>query len=199
MLRTGCGELVRRHEEERIAIAERVAERAREAERLRLASYVVAKPKTRVNYIVFFVDSADKPSSEITSVVVEHFGRNGISAAGSVFSDAFISPQGFAAVITGKAAGDVVAMQLADVADRLLLITGGAVQSVPANSVPGVQTYSMPMTISLTGVDDGKKHREFVINDVTGAGLNEESARAAFVERFAEILAARMELRAGLP
>ena len=55
------------------------------------------------------------------------------------------------------------------------------------------------MTISLTGVDDGKKHREFVINDVTGAGLNEESARAAFVERFAEILAARMELRAGLP
>ncbi len=191
-------ENARRAQDEQVA--KRAVEQAREAERSRLASYVSSFPKARVNYIVFFVDSAGKPSSEVRSAVVDRLSRTkNITAAGNVFTDAFISPQGFDAVVAGKRAADLAAMRIGDAADRLLLIRGSDAKSVPSSSISGLQTYSMRMTISLIDARDGKKLSEFVINDVAGAGLTEVEARATFSERFADTLAARSELLAGLP
>lgn len=192
-------EAARKQDEERIAAAKRADEREREAERLRLASYIVALPKARVNYIVFFVDSLGKSSSEVTSSVVNHLvSRRDISADGNVFADAFISQSGFDKVVAGNGAADLVALQLSDAADRLLLIHGSDTQSVPSGSVAGLRSYSIPMTVSLIDAKDGRKLREFVIRDVAGAGLSEAAAKAAFIERFAEALGGRKELLDGL-
>lgn len=192
-------EAARKREEERVAAEARAAEQAREAERLRLASYVAGLPRARVNYILFVVDAAGEPSSEVTSTLVEYLARRGISAAGSVFSDAFICPQGFDAAVSGRAPADIVAMRLGEIADRLLLIRGDSEASQPSDTVSGLQTYSMRMTVSVMDAGDGQKLSAFVLNEVTGAGMTETAAKSRFAERFADMLAARSELRAGLP
>ena len=173
--------------------------RAEHHERLRLRSYVTALPKARVNFIVFFVDSEGKLSKEATSAAAQRLARReGVSAVGDVLSNAFASPRGFNAVVAGKGAADVVAMQLGDATDWLLLIRGTDERSAPSAIVSGLRTYSMRTTISLIDASNGSKLREFGINDVTGAGVNETAAKAAFIERFSEMLATRDELLTGL-
>ena len=173
--------------------------RAEHHDRLRLRSYVTALPKARVNFIVFFVDFEGKLSQGATSAVAQRLARReSVSAVGDVLSDAFASPRGFDAVVAGKGGADVVAMQLGDAADRLLLIRGSDQRSAPSATVSGLRTYSMKITVSLIDARDGSKLREFAINDITGAGVNETAAKAACIERFAEILATRDELLTGL-
>jgi hypothetical protein len=194
-----AAELARQEEERRIAEAEREAELAREAERKRLESYIAGRPETRVNYIVFFVDSWGRPSSEVNSIVEEILSKSGVTAAGAVFSDAFISPKGFDAVAAGKGAVDVVAMRLGEMADRLLLIRGTDEQLAPSRTVAGLHTYSMRISFSLIDASNGQKVREFIIGDVTGAGVSEASAKSTFIERFADAFAQRAGMLSDIP
>ncbi|HRP63654.1 MAG TPA: hypothetical protein PK400_10200 [Phycisphaerales bacterium] len=182
----------RQIEEERLS-----AERAKEAERLRLASYINALPTEQVNYIVFLADSHGKPSAKLTSAIVERLGGEGIIAAGDVFSDRFISPTGFDAFFSGAGGADIAAMGINNVAHRLLLIRGGKPESSASGTVSRVRTYSMPMTISVIDTHNGTRLFNFVIDDITGAGVNEAAATSAFIERFADALAQRREVLDG--
>jgi hypothetical protein len=174
--------------------ATRVEQAKAERERSRLASYIVAMPKERVNYIVFCVDSAGNPAGGMTSAIVDRLSGKGMAAAGDVFAAAFSSPEGFDAAFDGKAAGDVVALRLGDVADRLLLMRADTPRSTPSKSVPGVITYSVSVTVSVIDAKVGKRLRDFVISDVAGAGLTEAAAKSTFIDRFAEALATREDL-----
>ena len=168
-----------------------------EYRRLRLASYVTSLPKTRVNYIVFFVYSDAKPSKDVTLALVSGLASKKISAAAEVFSEQFVCLEGLDKVTRGDGAADLADMGLRQVADRLLLIRGSDAKAAPA-SVNGVSTFAMRMTVTLIDAGNGTKLNQFVIDDLAGAGVNATNARAMFLQRFADMLAARSELTAGL-
>lgn len=204
-------ELAQRQEEERIAAAKRAedqalkdeesrrlaadqaAEQARESERARLQSYVVSLPPRRVDYIICCAGPQGLLWREMTSAVVGQLNIKHLAAAGDVFSEAFMCPSGFESFVKGTGGTDIKAMGLSDVTNRLLLVQGRDEKSSLSKAVPGLHTYSMRVTVALIDVKDGTRLEEFVIDDVSGAGVNQSAATSAFVDRFAEALVSRDE------
>lgn len=188
-----------RLERMQIEAAEEAAAIAREAERTRRASYLDVLPDRRVNYIVFAVGSAEGSLREVAAVTATRLSDTAVVSAGYVFSEAFASPAGFDAFFSGRGSDDIVAMELGAVADRLLLIRAAEPVLRVSRASSKVQTYSRSMHAVVIDACDGRKLSEFVLRDISGAGVTESAAHSAFIERFAAAIAARAEVLTGLP
>jgi hypothetical protein len=181
-------------EAEQVAAAERAAKEAEAANQARLSSYVSGTLFEPVHYVVLVVDHLGKISEQLTTVVASQLIGSGTTAAGGVFSEAFVCPEGLESVEAGEGVDDLAAMGIAGKTKRVLLIRAAAPTMSASNKISGVRTCAMRMTIAVIDAKSGAKLSQFAIGDVSGAGVTDDAACSAFAERFAEQLINRREI-----
>jgi len=160
------------------------------AEKARRVSYIDTLPTNRVNYAICAAHEDGVLIPALSSRLVKELRAKGKTASDIVLSQEF-AKEALRPFMAGKGREDLEAMELSKCTDRLLLISVNNERLTDSQRFVNLRTASATMIV--VGIDptDGRKVQEYVINDVSGAGVNETTALAAFYERFAAALITR--------
>jgi len=175
-------------EAERQRLARLEAER--QAEARRIASYIGAYPQEPAHYAVFAVDARGERVLELMSEITKSLHSiEGMKVTDQAFAAPFASEEGFERVVSGRGEDELGAMEVRKAADSLLLIRAGREEVGRSTQVSDVQTFSMPVTVTIISTSDGAIQHEYAVNDVTGAGVSEPAAKTAYIERLSTRIA----------
>jgi len=167
-------------EAERQRLARLEAER--QAEARRIASYIGAYPQEPAHYAVFAVDARGERVLELMSEITKSLHSiEGMKVTDQAFAAPFASEEGFERVVSGRGEDELGAMEVRKAADSLLLIRAGREEVGRSTQVSDVQTFSMPVTVTIISTSDGAIQHEYAVNDVTGAGVSEPAAKTPYI------------------
>ena len=168
-------------------------EAERQAEAHRIASYIRVYPPESVHYAVFAVDSYGGHLPELIEEIARRLNSfKGMTVTDRAFAAPFASEEGFGRVVSGRGEDELNAMEARKAADSLLLIRTGREEVGRSTQVPGVLTFSMPVTVTIISTGNGTVQQEYAVNDVTGAGVSEPAAKTAFFERLSSRIAEKV-------
>ncbi|MEI6702630.1 MAG: hypothetical protein WCL71_03725 [Deltaproteobacteria bacterium] len=158
-----------------------------DSEKARRASYIDILPTTRVNYVVCAAHENGGLIPELSGLVVKGQKAVGKTASDTVFSQEF-AKSALRPWMAGKGAKDLRAMEITKIADRLVLIEVKNERITESQRFANLRTASGTMTVTIIDPADGRKIDEYTIGDVSGAGVSDASAWAAFYERVVDEL-----------
>lgn len=171
-------ELKRQRAEE---VARQRREAAEKAEKSRLESYLVTKSlPARADYLICLKGVGGKPANEYSSAMVRQIKSRGKSSSATVFSEKFITSQAFDRFFSGEGKRDTERMPLAGMGARLLLVRFDELKSKNSDSIAGLVTANMKVSIRVLDAADARVLQEFHFTAVGPGASAQDAINAAF-------------------